>query len=175
MQLSELGDRICILGPSNSGKSTLADAISRQCGLPAVHLDQYYHLPNTDWMPRPFDEFRYLHDKAIQGDQWVMDGNYSKLTPQRFARATGLIVLEVSTLVSLTRYVRRSLFEADRQGALEGGRDSVKWNMIRHIVITTPSNRRRYAELFEQSTLPKIRLASLFAVNQAYKDWALLR
>lgn len=126
-------------------------------------------------MARPFDEFRDLHDKALLADRWVIDGNYSKLMPQRLARATGLIVLDVPTLVSLMRYVRRSLLERDRQGALEGSRDSVKWNMIRHIVITTPSNRRRYAELFEQSTLAKVRLASPVAVNQAYKDWVLLR
>ena len=37
MNLSDLGDRICILGPSNSGKSTLADAIARKRGLEPVH------------------------------------------------------------------------------------------------------------------------------------------
>ncbi|TGQ03272.1 AAA family ATPase, partial [Mesorhizobium sp. M00.F.Ca.ET.217.01.1.1] len=39
MNLSDLGDRICILGPSNSGKSTLADAIARKRGLTPIHLD----------------------------------------------------------------------------------------------------------------------------------------
>lgn len=104
-----------------------------------------------------------------------MDGNYSKLMPQRFARATGLIVLDVPTPVSLMRYVRRSVFERDRHGALEGGRDSVKWNMVRHILVTTPKNRRSYAELFNQSSLPKMRLASPAAVDEAYEDWGLSR
>lgn len=57
MHFSELGDRICILGPSNSGKSTLADAIARKRHLSTVHLDQLFHLPNTDWEARPRDEF----------------------------------------------------------------------------------------------------------------------
>jgi adenylate kinase family enzyme len=52
MNLSDLGDRIVILGPSNSGKSTLADAIARKRGLQAVHLDLLFHLPNTDWEQR---------------------------------------------------------------------------------------------------------------------------
>lgn len=47
MKLSDLGDRICILGPSNSGKSTLADAIARKRGLTPIHLDLLFHLPNT--------------------------------------------------------------------------------------------------------------------------------
>lgn len=53
MKFSDLGDRICILGPSNSGKSTLADAIARKRGLEPIHLDLLHHLPNTDWEPRP--------------------------------------------------------------------------------------------------------------------------
>ena len=74
MQLAEFGQRICILGPSNSGKSTLAAAVARKLGLPVVHLDQLHHLPDTDWQPRPRSEFVALHDAAIAGERWVMDG-----------------------------------------------------------------------------------------------------
>src|SRR6516225_11108594 len=38
MQLADLGERICILGPSNSGKSTLAETIARKRGLELIHL-----------------------------------------------------------------------------------------------------------------------------------------
>src|SRR5690242_15505778 len=107
MNLVDLGDRICILGPSNSGKSTLANAIARKRGLQAVHLDQLFHMPNTDWQQRPRDEFIALHDAAIAGERWVMEGNYSICMPQRFRRATGLILLDVSTPASLLRYFRR--------------------------------------------------------------------
>lgn len=34
-KLDDLGSRICILGPGNSGKSTLAQVIARKRGLPA--------------------------------------------------------------------------------------------------------------------------------------------
>lgn len=175
MQLHDLGDRICILGPSNSGKSTLAEAIARKRGLPVVHLDQLFHLPNTNWVPRVEDDFLALHDAAILGDRWVMDGNYSKAMPQRLARATGVILLEVATAVSLARYVRRSLVERNRRGGLEGGKDSVKWDMIHHIVVTTPKNRERYAALFDKIDVPKIRLASTVAIRDLYRDWALQR
>ena len=121
MPLSELGERICILGPSNSGKSTLADAIARKAGLQTIHLDQLHHVPYTNWMPRPANEFLALHDNAIAGERWVIDGNYSKLFPQRFQRATGIILLDVSTLTSLYRYMRRSLLERNRISALAGG------------------------------------------------------
>lgn len=71
--LDELGPRICILGPSNSGKSTLAEAIAGKRDLPAIHLDQLFHTPHTDWIPRPAQEFVHLHDAAIAQEQWVME------------------------------------------------------------------------------------------------------
>src|ERR1700712_974446 len=102
--LSQLGERICVMGPSNSGKSTLADAIARKLALRAVHLDQLYHLPKTNWQVRPEEQFLPLHEEAISGARWVIDGNYSKCLSQRLQRATGIILLDVSTAASLFRY-----------------------------------------------------------------------
>lgn len=171
--LADLGKRICILGPSNSGKSTLATAIGRKCGFDVIHLDQLHHLPNTDWQVRPTDEFIALHNQAIARDQWVMDGNYSSCMTQRFERATGLILLDVSTPTSLLRYVYRTLFESNRYGALEGKRDSLKWSMIHHIAVATPKNRIRYERMFQALSLPKIQLSSVREINQCYRQWAL--
>lgn len=175
MQLQDLGRRICILGPSNSGKSTLAEAIARKCGLPAIHLDQLHHLPGTAWQPRRADEFTALHDEAIRGDAWVIDGNYSRCMPQRFQRATGLIALDVSMPRSLFRYARRCLLGGARPGGLEGGRDRITWKMIHHIAVVTPPNRRRYAEIYAQIPLPKLRLASARAIATCYRQWELER
>ena len=171
MNLDTLGPRICILGPSNSGKSTLADAIAAKQGLEPIHLDRLYHLPHTDWQPRPAGEFLTLHDAAIAGERWVMDGNYSSCLPQRLARATGLILLDLSTPLSLWRYARRTWFERDRRGALDGGRDSVKWSMIRHIVVATPPNRKRYAQLYARCELPKVLCPSARALARRYREW----
>ncbi|MGH8813916.1 MAG: AAA family ATPase [Advenella sp.] len=171
--LSTLGPRICILGPSNSGKSTLATAIARKCDLEPVHLDQLFHEPNTDWVPRPATTFSALHEAAIAGERWVMDGNYSKYMPQRFERATGIILLNVHTTTSLLRYLRRTLFERERYGALEGAQDSLKWEMIRHIAVVTPGNHKRYIKLLEQTALPTVSLPSVRAINDIYRQWGL--
>ena len=149
MPLAALGPRICIMGPSNSGKSTLAQAIGTAYGLPVVHLDRLHHRPHTDWQPRPEAEFLALHDAAIEAERWVMDGNYTRCLPQRLARATGVILLDVPTLTSLGRYLARCWSAGARIGGLEGGRDSVKWAMLYHIAVTTRqppplSRHRRY-------------------------------
>ena len=169
MTLDELGPRICIMGPSNSGKSTLANVIARMRGLDAIYLDQFYHLPHTNWVPRPADEFAALHDAAIAGSRWVIEGNYSRLLPQRLERATGFILLDVPTVVSLYRYVRRCWGKRDRPGALKGGLDSVKWDMIHHIVVATRTNRSRYQQIFGETCLPKVRLHSIKALAEFYR------
>nr|WP_233175500.1 AAA family ATPase [Dyella sp. ASV24] len=173
MELSELGNRICILGPSNSGKSRLALSIAHKCDLPPIHLDRLYHLPHTHWQPRPKDQFLALHDEAITGERWVMEGNYSVCLPQRLARATGVIVLDVSTFTSLFRYTKRTLFEQERAGALDGKLDKLTWAMFHHIAVVTPFNRRRYADIYRQISLPKLYLPSVRAIRDSYRQWQL--
>ncbi|RZZ88408.1 AAA family ATPase [Pseudoxanthomonas winnipegensis] len=175
MTLDALGPRICIMGPSNSGKSTLAEAIGCARSLKVVHLDQLHHLPDTDWVPRPFEEFAALHDAAISDSRWVVDGNYSRLLPQRLERATGLILLDVPTTTSLYRYFRRCWFERDRRGALAGGQDSVKWDMIRHIVGATRANRSRYRSMFADIGLAKVLIDSPKALDDFYRSNSLKR
>lgn len=172
--LAQLGSRICIIGPSNSGKSTLAAAISQKTRSPLVHLDQLYHQPHSDWVPRATDEFIALHDAAIAEEHWVIEGNYSISMPQRLARATGLIVMEISTALSLTRYVRRCLREPGHIGLLEGAQDSIKWSMIKHLVITTPKNRKRYQQLYQDWNGAKVLLDGTRCVQRVYREWELI-
>ena len=174
--LDDLGSRICIIGPSNSGKSTLAQAIGAARGMPVVHLDTLFHLPNTDWEARPLEEFIALHDAAIAEDRWVMEGNYSRTFPQRFARASGLILIDIGMGRSLWRYARRTMLERDRRiGGLAGNRDSIKHDMLQHIVGPMQANRRKQAAIFADSTLPKIALLSTAALNAFYADAGLSR
>jgi adenylate kinase family enzyme len=170
MILDDLGPRICIMGSSNSGKSTLTTATARARDLQLIHLDRLYHRPSTDWEARPAAEFIALHDKALSRERWVVDGNYTRCLPQRLARAKGVILLDTSRAVSLFRYLRRCWSSQHRLGGLEGGHDSVKWSMIHHIAITTRANRKPYQALFDAINLPKIRLSTPTALAAIYRS-----
>ena len=159
-----------MLGPSGSGKSTLAQAIGDARGLPVVHLDQYRHLEGTQWELRPDEEFAQLHDDAVATERWVIDGSYSKLMPQRLARATGVILLDISTARSLARYVRRTLTPGPRAGGLEGTRDTLSWEMVHYITVHTRPNRHRRRELFARLEIPKVLLPTPAAVSDFYRD-----
>lgn len=171
--LSALGRRIMINGPSNAGKSTLADAISRKLGMGAVHLDLFSHLPNTDWQPRDTAEFHALHNAAILEEEWVMDGNYTAIMQQRYARATGVIVVDDHFLKRYVRYFRRTLFEADRIGSVAGGKDSIKWEMIHWIWKTRDAS--KYRRMASAHDLPVVVCNSLHELQQLYSAWNLDR
>ena len=174
LPLASLGQRIVILGPSNAGKSTLARSLSEKLAIPAVHLDQLRHLPNTDWQQRPEEEFAALHDAAIMSESWVMEGNYSRLMPQRIGRATGAILVTSNRWLRLARYLRRTLInEAARAGHLEGARDSIKWEMIDWILIKTPNRSARYPEIIRAAKLPAVACTTAGELTALYRNWEL--
>jgi adenylate kinase family enzyme len=161
------------MGPSNSGKSTLALALGRSQGLPVVHLDRYRHIEASHWNLRSDDDFTNLHDMAVRADQWIIEGNYSALLDQRLARATGFILLDSSSGASVLRYIKRTLGPASRAGGLEGVRDRISWSMIRYILGPARENRRRYRAIYEQLSLPKLFIANRRALRHFYRDEAL--
>ena len=178
LPLSALGPRIIILGPSNSGKSTLAVALAQKLSqkkpsLRAVHLDQLRHIPNTNWQERPYEDFQNLHDAAIAQDAWVMDGNYTSLLAQRFDRATGVITLNSNAWFRYIRYVRRTLRNAqDRAGHLEGGHDRLSWTMTSWI-IKTRNNGARNHRLARASGKPHVACNTAKELDALYHAWDL--
>lgn len=173
--LEKLGQRIMICGTSSTGKSTLAAAIGRRRGLPVVHLDLLRHLPDTDWVERPDDEFKALHDAAIEGERWVMDGNYSLFMPQRLARATGIILLSDSRWANFGRYLRRTLLQRDRVGALPGGKDRLKLRMVHWVLVEGPRRVAGYETRLAATGLPFVAFGSMPEQRQAYAAWGLTR
>lgn len=173
--LASFGHRIMVCGPSNSGKSTLTAALGRKLGIDVVHVDLLRHLPNTNWVQRSDEEFARMHDDAIAGDRWVMDGNYSALIPRRRERATGIILLSDNRWANMYRYLRRTLFEKNRVGALAGNKDSIKFDMIRWVWIGSVRNVSRYSTDLPKPGIPFIHLRGMRELNRLYRAWGLTR
>jgi adenylate kinase family enzyme len=173
LPLEALGDRIMVCGPSNAGKSTLAVAIGQKLGMTVFHVDQFRHRHGTDWVQRPDDEFETLHDDAIRNERWVMDGNYTHLMPRRIARATGIVLVGDNRWANLRRYFVRTLFQRDRLGSLDGGRDSIKREMIHWILGPSPRNLARYRQELPATGLPFVETRSMKELNRLYASWGL--
>lgn len=168
----EIGDRICIIGFSSSGKSTLAENIGKKKNIQYFHLDQLAHIPNTNWQRNDIKEFQKAHDEAIAGDKWVIDGCYSKLMPQRFARADTLIFIKMSRFGCLYRFIKRA-FRKDthRSGMLEGGIETLNTNMIKYILFKAPKKLKSYDEVIKSNPhLNVIYLKSFKEIDKLLED-----
>lgn len=118
--------RILIVGPSAAGKTTLARALAARLGIPHLELDSLYH--QAGWTPLPTPEFRARVAAVVNGDGWVIDGNYN-------ARVQDLVVARADTVVwlrmprwlvmhqVLVRTTRRML---SRQPLWNGNRESLR-------------------------------------------------
>ena len=174
--LEKLGRRICIIGPSNSGKSTLADRLAAALAVPVFHLDQLAHHPGSAWQRRDDADFLHDHDQAVQSEAWVMDGNYSIGMPQRFDRATAIIWLDPHPLGFLLRYLGRCLkSDPVRPGALDQATHEFSFQLIIYTFRQYPKNRAKYRKLLAGRTQPLLYISAMKSLNRHYQAWGLRR
>ena len=71
-----MGRNVLVLGCSGSGKSTFAVRLAEITGLPLTHLDNVWWKPDRTHISR--DEFDRRLEALIKGDEWILDGDYSR-------------------------------------------------------------------------------------------------
>ncbi len=84
--------RIAVIGTTGSGKTTLARQISNRLGIPHVELDALHWEPN--WAEPSAEVFRDRVDRALRGDAWVVDGNYSIARDLIWTRAATIVWID---------------------------------------------------------------------------------
>lgn len=174
-RLETLGRRICIFGPSNAGKSTLAVALGQKLGISPVHLDALAHLPNTAFRRRPEEDFHALQGKVYARDEWIVDGNYSDLLPERLARATGFILLSDNRVSNFGRYLKRTFFEPDRLGQPQGAVERLNWDMVSWVLWRSPPSQQRLRQRLAATDLPRIDCHGMADLKRLYARWRLER
>lgn len=174
--ITNLGQRICIIGPSSGGKSTLAKHLGSKLKLPVCYLDQLAHVPHTQWKRLDDTSLKTKHDDYINNNtKWIIEGNYSFLMPQRFAQATYIIWLDFHPLGAVRRYIKRTLIgNKTRPGNLLGARTQFSWQQLSHMLFTAPKLRPKYRALIEASCKPYLRLHSFKQLKKLYKHFGLI-
>ncbi|HEY1230483.1 MAG TPA: AAA family ATPase [Ramlibacter sp.] len=117
--------RVVVVGMSGAGKSTLARQLSRALGAPHVELDALFWGPH--WEPHLPAEFRAHVAAAVQGERWVVDGNYSSVRHIVWPRATAIVWLNLSLPRVFMRVIARTVQRAVSGEALwSGNRESLQ-------------------------------------------------
>ena len=94
MENATPGNRIIILGCSGSGKSSLARGLQQRTGLPLIHLDNIWWRPDRTHISR--EEFDSRLQTILQGERWILDGDYSRTYEPRFSSCDTVVFLDCS-------------------------------------------------------------------------------
>ena len=101
--------KIAIIGYSGSGKSTLAKQLAEVYNIPVLHFDKVQFRPNWEIRPQASKEIMTKTFLDLHKD-WVIDGNYSKLSfERRMEEADVIIMLLFNRFSCLYRVWRRYL------------------------------------------------------------------
>lgn len=115
-----IGRRIIIWGHSGSGKSALAETISRARDLPLIELDAMFWRPN--WEESPRDEFAAAVAQRVEdsGEGWVVAGNYGKVRELLVPQADTIIWLRLPFRIVFWRLFWRTIRRARTKEHLWG-------------------------------------------------------
>lgn len=97
--------RVIVIGCPGSGKSTFARALQHKTGLPLVYLDMLNW--NADRTTVPREVFRARLADALNGQEWIIDGNYCSTMEQRIAAADTIFFLDYSPEVCMEGILSR--------------------------------------------------------------------
>jgi len=164
--------RIVVVGTSGSGKTTMARRLADGLGVPHVELDSLHWGPG--WTPSPTEEFRRQTARALAGEAWTVDGNYSKVRDVVWSRADTLVWLDYALPVVLWRVVSRTnLRIVKREELWHGNRESFRTSFLSRdsiILWALTTYRRRHSEypiLFGRPEYSHLRVVRLRSVRQA--------
>ena len=146
--------KIAIIGYSGSGKSTLARQLAEAYNIPVLHFDKVQFRPNWEIRPQPSKEIMTKTFLDLHKD-WVIDGNYSKLSFERRMEEADVIILLLFNRIScLYRVTRRYLKykNTTRSDMADGCQEKLDREFVKWILRDGRSKtaRQRYQNVVSQ-------------------------
>jgi adenylate kinase family enzyme len=134
--------RIAIIGCPGSGKSTLANKLGGLLNRPIDHLDKEYWTKDWEKKYSTKEEWDSFHNKLIDQDSWIIDGNYENSMDKRLERADTIIFFDISRWVCLWRAVARTFDRSQKKDKPEGAKDRLSFELV-NFILKYPSDKTR--------------------------------
>jgi adenylate kinase family enzyme len=160
--------RVSIVGSPGSGKTTVGRQLAASLGTGYVELDSIFHQPG--WTELPTDEFRRRVAAVVEGETWVVDGNYTAVRDLVWDRADTIVWLDLPRRLVIRRVVARTLRRAvTRQQLWNGNREPLsnvyrldpERNIIRWSWLMHPDYTARYTAAMADPSRAHLRFIRL--------------
>jgi adenylate kinase family enzyme len=131
---------------TGSGKTTMAERISRATGIPWHSVDDLTWEPG--WVEVPQGVQRARIAEICAGDTWILDTAYGKWIDIPLSRAELIVALDYPRWFSLQRLLRRTVSRVVRRTEVcTGNRESLKLALSKDSIVawhfTSFANKRR--------------------------------
>nr|WP_242032880.1 AAA family ATPase [Oscillatoria sp. FACHB-1406] len=172
---AETMNRISIVGTTGSGKTTLARAIADRLQIPHVELDALQWEPN--WVAASDEVFRDRIAHSLQGNRWVVDGNYSRVQDLVWGKADTVIWLDYPLPTIMRQLFKRTVYRSlTNQELWNGNRETWRMSFFSRDSIllwalrTYRKRRRTYPLLFQKSEYKHLQIIHLRSPAQT-QNW----
>ncbi len=84
--------KIAVIGYASAGKSTFTQRIGKTYDIPVLHIDSISF--ESHWVERNRKDVEVDMRSFMKHKQWVIDGSYTKLAPERFEQADKIFIFK---------------------------------------------------------------------------------
>ncbi len=174
---------INVVGTSASGKSTFSKELAAKLNVQYIEMDELFWKPN--WEESNNSEFLPKVEAAISNDGWVLDGNYSRTSPLKWAKVNTIVWIDYSlsrtVFQAFKRAIKRILSKKEiwpNTGNVESFRKTFlsRKSIILWTLQNYHSNRKKYVEIMTSDKYSHIDFVRLNSPKQAkeYIDKSIL-
>lgn len=163
-------ERVCIIGGSGTGKTTLSNNLSRELNLPIYHIDGIHHL--KDWKIRDTAERDRIILEKVEEPRWIIDGTYRSTLQQRLEKADYIIYLDYSSFAQVRGVMKRFIRNHGKEKEeIPGCKEQMTWKFFWFVVNWRKTRRAEIIEKINKVDSSKVHIfKNRRQLNKWYKE-----